>query len=176
MTKLGKYELWLLWYIMMNLIIDVCYAHPLWYHIWFENANILSSCLNTYCWQCKCLKNIELLRPQMSHTQALLIVWEPCGHVASPRSKLAWDCIHLVYYISSCLSRIAIILLPWDFFVEARNLRNFRKISAALPLVFWTPENFRIHRTCYLWKKNTSYIPRYPTTTPYQSNTFPWHF
>ena len=55
MTKFGKYELWLLWYIMMNLIIDVCYAHPLWYHIWFENANILSFCLNAYCWRCKCL-------------------------------------------------------------------------------------------------------------------------
>ena len=120
-------------------------------------------------------KNIELLRPQMSHTQALLIVWEPCGHVASPGQN--WHGIAFIWFIISHLVYPGLLLFLFhEIYAEARNSRNFRKISAALPLVFWTPENFRIHRTCYLWKKNTSYIPRYPTTTPYQSNTFPWHF
>ena len=70
----------------------------------------------------------------MSHTQAL-IVWEPCGHVAS--SGQNWHGIAFIWFIISHLVYPGLLLFLFhEIFAEAWNSRNFRKISAALPFAF----------------------------------------
>ena len=81
-------------------------------------------------------KNIELLRPQMSHTQALLIVWEPCGHVAS--SGQNWHGIAFIWFIISHLVYPGLLLF---LFHEISLLRHeireiLEKFRQHFPLFF----------------------------------------